>query len=1159
MRFDEIAIERYGAFESRALTLPKTGLAVIYGPNEAGKSTTLSAIGDFLFGVPPRTSRGAVFGNDAIRIQGTLSRADGSSLTLRRRKGNVRTLTDGDNAVVEEAALAALLGPTNRDRFETLFGLDHERLRRGGERLLQADGEIGRLIVEAGGGLSALVARLKAIDAEIDRLFAPRRSADRAFYKALDAFEGADREAKEGLVTREKHDAAHAAQAAAKAEEARLGDERRALVLALSALERTARVIPLLRALDQAEQSLAAIEAPTLPEAFDADVLTATAALTQAEAALAAAEAASEVLDARLAAIGVDDRLVAAEAAIRDAAERATHLAKQRDDRPNRLKELGETSAKLDGLRRQLGLGPAEDLGPRLPPEEAVRAVGGLAGAAQRRAPAIDAARKGIAEAEAEIAALDLRIAAELRAGRGASVGVSTAEIAALPGAIAIAETKRAQGAAAEAGAEAAARALDFADVAALEALSCPDPDWLARAVARAEAAETERLRQATLRADAETRRDVARSDVARLDMGREVASETSLAAARQVRSEAWSPIREAHLSGQASGDPAKRRAEADALETALANADDIADRRAAEAERAAGLAQAKRRLSEATAAAEAAGRALEAIEMGLAEARAERAAAFPDADARAPGLTALKALAERRRDILTGSREARALLRDAESARAQLSGPLAALDFAERACGLSPQPTEPVAQRVRTALAAVERHDRAHAEHLRDLAAREKAAARLAAERRQLAGLEAEETVWREAWGPSVRRLGLDATASADEAAAAAVEWSGARGVMTALDLIRDRIGKMDRDEADLSARVAAIGEVTGVELPEDSVAAARMLFAHFTETDGRRRDRETLAPDAREAALVLERRRGELDERRAEIARLAEAAGVAADDAAGLAEVAKRHAERRSLAREIARLTDSLATAGDGRPISDLRQAAAGRDLDEVRANAEAMAGQVRRTDEAHHDAIRAEHDARASLDALAAQEGVNRAIVARESATAELHEAAERYVELSLARDLVNEAIQKVRAERQDPLVARAGELFALATRGAFSGVGADVDDSGQPVVVGRRADGRSVHVGAMSDGTRDQLFLAFRLASLESYCRAAEPLPFVADDVLVHFDDERSRATLDLLAEFASVTQVLLFTHHAGVRDMGAALASEGRCGLVEIGG
>jgi uncharacterized protein YhaN len=89
--------------------------------------------------------------------------------------------------------------------------------------------------------------------------------------------------------------------------------------------------------------------------------------------------------------------------------------------------------------------------------------------------------------------------------------------------------------------------------------------------------------------------------------------------------------------------------------------------------------------------------------------------------------------------------------------------------------------------------------------------------------------------------------------------------------------------------------------------------------------------------------------------------------------------------------------------------------------------------------------------------------------------------------------------------------------------------------------------------------MSDGTRDQLFLAFRLASLESYCRAAEPLPFVADDVLVHFDDERSRATLDLLAEFASVTQVLLFTHHAGVRDMGAALASEGRCGLVEIGG
>ena len=87
--------------------------------------------------------------------------------------------------------------------------------------------------------------------------------------------------------------------------------------------------------------------------------------------------------------------------------------------------------------------------------------------------------------------------------------------------------------------------------------------------------------------------------------------------------------------------------------------------------------------------------------------------------------------------------------------------------------------------------------------------------------------------------------------------------------------------------------------------------------------------------------------------------------------------------------------------------------------------------------------------------------------------------------------------------------------------------------------------------------MSDGTRDQLFLAFRLASLENYAASTEPLPFIADDILVHFDDERSAATLDLLAEFAKTNQVLLFTHHSRVRDDANRLEAKGLANIVEI--
>jgi uncharacterized protein YhaN len=46
----------------------------------------------------------------------------------------------------------------------------------------------------------------------------------------------------------------------------------------------------------------------------------------------------------------------------------------------------------------------------------------------------------------------------------------------------------------------------------------------------------------------------------------------------------------------------------------------------------------------------------------------------------------------------------------------------------------------------------------------------------------------------------------------------------------------------------------------------------------------------------------------------------------------------------------------------------------------------------------------------------------------------------------------------------------------------------------------------------------------------------YLEHAEPLPFVVDDILLRFDDERSMATLKVLGELSRKTQVIFFTHH-----------------------
>jgi len=81
----------------------------------------------------------------------------------------------------------------------------------------------------------------------------------------------------------------------------------------------------------------------------------------------------------------------------------------------------------------------------------------------------------------------------------------------------------------------------------------------------------------------------------------------------------------------------------------------------------------------------------------------------------------------------------------------------------------------------------------------------------------------------------------------------------------------------------------------------------------------------------------------------------------------------------------------------------------------------------------------------------------------------------------------------------------------------------------------VIKGERA-GELVGVQGMSDGTQDQLYLALRLASIERYLEAKEPLPLILDDVLINFDDRRAAAALRTLAELGRKTQVIMFTHH-----------------------
>jgi|GEM_PF-297631 len=75
------------------------------------------------------------------------------------------------------------------------------------------------------------------------------------------------------------------------------------------------------------------------------------------------------------------------------------------------------------------------------------------------------------------------------------------------------------------------------------------------------------------------------------------------------------------------------------------------------------------------------------------------------------------------------------------------------------------------------------------------------------------------------------------------------------------------------------------------------------------------------------------------------------------------------------------------------------------------------------------------------------------------------------------------------------------------------------------------------GHTLTVNELSSGTREQLFLAIRLAMVERFRNRGVELPMILDDVLVNFDQERTIAAIETLNAIAEKgQQILFFTCH-----------------------
>jgi uncharacterized protein YhaN len=344
-----------------------------------------------------------------------------------------------------------------------------------------------------------------------------------------------------------------------------------------------------------------------------------------------------------------------------------------------------------------------------------------------------------------------------------------------------------------------------------------------------------------------------------------------------------------------------------------------------------------------------------------------------------------------------------------------------------------------------------------------------------------------------------------------------------------------------MTADIERFGIRAQACVAACAPELAEETMEqAVRTLAARLAASRAAEAKRADLEAQMVGRSVRLKTAEAGLDAAEDRLVALRALAG-AADDAALQDAIARARAAD-ALARNIAEREAELRRLDDGLSEAALAAEAACEPAELLPARIEAI--------DARRRAIAAENEGYAKTlmeveGRLAAMErGQDAAEAAQrmQDAAAEAQEIATRYVRLRLAHTLLRAGLDRFRREQQAPLLARAGTLFAALTGGRYERLATDETEDGRMVVVGLRPDGTHCPADRLSEGTRDQLYLALRLAAIGMHAAHAEPLPFIADDLLASFDDTRARAALQVLAEFSQVTQTILFTHHAHIAAM-----------------
>ena len=1150
MKIRTIRLAAYGPFTDARIDFRAAGsdFHLLFGPNEAGKSSALRALRHMFFGIPARTADNFLHGYPHLRIGASLINRRGEKFEFVRRKGQAKTLRGADDeTVLEEDSLATFLGGITQEIFEQMFAIGHDDLIRGGEEIISGKGRVGEALFAAGAGLTRLQRVQLGLEQDCGALFKPSGSTP-AINRTIAALKAVRKDQKEALLlakTWQAHDhRLRSARERVQAVRQALGQSRQRI----AHLQRIRDALPLIARKKEIDARLAAFQdVPHLPDDFADKRRQAEKELSIAARDLERSRESVETINRRIDALSLPQALL----------QRASVIEALQHDLGS-IRKAGRDRPALDGRRRTLRSQARQSLA-AIDAEFAAESgrlfklSPSTVGDIQELGKRYERLSAKLESAAAQKRKLETRLehlTAQRRSMRSPTdisqleAVVLSAQEAGHPEDQLADETRAADALAGDVRHRLDRQVLWRGPVDAVNGLPLPSRETIDRFDTQLDACHRRVEKQQEDKAKTQREIDTIRTELQAIELAQDVPTEADLNAVRTVRDRGWGLVRR-ELAGNP---PSLSEREAfcrqiedasdlpDAVEASMHRADHIADRLRREADRVSrkGLLEARRKQFE---------RSLGDVEATLSAAvrEQETCEAAWQKCWEPLGITPLPPgemrgwLAE-----MVQIREKTGALRAARSRCERLEAGLAALKAqlfqAMQAVGAAPEDRSPLSRLIKTAQAYV----KSQRELESRIAAADKEILTLRGETAETAAEAADLRKaldgWNADWEKNVRHLGLDKDVSPTAALAVIETIREAGNKFEEAEVLQKRIDGIDRDTAAFEARVADLVRDCAPELLDESrERAAELLLARLTAARKDESRQHALSEQLEAARKAVGDADTRISHSRAVIEALCREAHC--QRAADLLVMEKRSRERDELVHMRDNLDEQLRRLSAGATVTAFIEQVAAVDADSIDPELAGLSEEIEKREQE-----------RSALDQTIGIETAERRRMDGSAAAADYAEKAERllagleadveqFARLKIAAVILARTIEQYREKHQGPLISRASELFSRMTLNAFSRLRAEYDEKGNPILVGVRSPtGSQVSVEGMSDGTADQLYLALRLASLEQYLENNEPLPFIVDDILLRFDDDRALATLHVLADLSRKTQILFFTHH-----------------------